>query len=227
MTRTHYWAALLAFPLLTTAWIASCSNDDRRFSPAAPTVPEAVDGPRSSAATSSGQAPATTSPDPRSDTETRTVPDVEHQGRSRVAFSAVRQPELPTWQLFDEALEELLDDLPPVIEEAIVSGQSKRIMKASFVPGVMGVVGRLVTLTDDAYASERAAAVSSSTLSVPCNECSDDLTYCLDDALDRFVDCAFSCVRSSCRRRCKETWRAQKQECYDAHRECVKTCTPK
>lgn len=97
-----YRAASLAVLFLTAAWIASC-NDDGRSSPAAPTVPEAVDGPKSTAPTTPGQGPETTSLDPRSDTATRAVPEAGPQDRSPVAVSATQRP--PTFDpLLDAAI---------------------------------------------------------------------------------------------------------------------------
>ncbi len=207
------------------ALVASCGNDDIRLSPTAPATPEAMSEPQRPLAAAS----SATAPDARSVAASSAVPDVA-QRASRVANFAAPQPPLSIFQAFDGALDELLDDLPVVIEQAMNAGQSKASVSASLVPGVLGIVGRLVTLTDDAYISVRPGAVNSSTTSsAPCTECSDHLTRCLDDALDNFVDCLFGCgaFDGGCRRRCKDAWRAEKSACYDAHRDCVRTCTPK
>ena len=204
--------------------VAACANDETRLSTAAPTTPETMPAPqRSRADASSG-----TAPDSRSVAALPEVPDVA-QGVSRGAGFASQPPLSSIYQAFDAALEDLLYDLPIVIEQAVSAGQSEANVRASLVPGLMGTVGRLVTLTDDAYISARPGTLNSSTRSVPCTECSDNLTRCLDDALDNFVDCIFDCgtFDGGCRRGCKDTWRAEKAACFDAHRDCVRTCTPK
>ncbi len=231
MMNFRIWAGPARAPALLLALavagvsLVHCTESAGGRQAAPPTAPAP---PRSSP----GVSPETTPPDPQSLSAPQRVPEVALQGVSQSFRAATPQPGLSTWQVFDEALDDLLDDLPVAIEEAMNAGQSEASVSTSLVPGVMGIVGRLVTLTDDAYASENSGAVGSSgssTSSVPCTECSDNLTRCLDDALDNFVDCVFECgtFDGGCRRNCKRTWRAEKSECFDAHRECVRTCTPK
>lgn len=222
-TRTCIRAVMVGFTFVIGSLVASCGNDAPP-SPAAPAAPKAMNEPHRSLRAGS----AATAPDSPSGAASPAVPDVD-QEVSRIAVSAAQQPPLSNFQAFDTALEELLDDLPVVIEQALSAGQSEASVSASLAPGLMGVVGRLVTLTDDAYIAVRPGTTSASTSSVPCTECSDNLTRCLDDALDEFVDCLFDCgtFGGKCRRDCKAAWRANKAACYEAHRACVRNCTPK
>ena len=227
MTRIPTGARVLSLPLalFLAALAASCGDDSARVSPTTPATPEAALWPPQSDAAVS----PTTSPDRRSVAEAPAVPAYASQGVSEADPLATRQLEWSAGGVFREALDELLDDLPVAIEDAVLSGQSETYLKASLVPGVVGIVGRLAGLANDAYVSERSETGAFSPSSVPCNECSDNLTHCLDDALDNFVDCVFECgtFDGDCRRACKDAWRAGKSECFDTHRECVKTCTPK
>lgn len=202
---------------------ASCGLDDTGVSPPAPAPPEARPKTQRSTAVVS---PAT-APESRSVAASPVVSDAA-QDTSRTASIAVQQPQSPNFQAFDAALEELLTELPVVIEQAVDAGQSKASVNASLVPGFMGMVGRLVTLRDDAYIPVRPETMNSAR-SVPCTECSDNLTSCLDDALDNFVDCVFDCgtFGGDCRKACKATWRSEKTACYEAHRDCTRRCTPK
>lgn len=202
--------------------VVSCANNDTRLSPAAPTTPDTmVDRPNSPADASSEAA--------RDSRSLAPLPADVPPGVSRFASFAVHQPLSSIFHELDGALDEVLSDLPIVIEQAVDAGQSEANIRASLVPGLMGTVGRLVTLTDEGYVAARPKTVNASTRSVPCNECSDNLTGCLDDALDNFVDCVFDCgaFGGGCRRDCRDTWRAEKSACRDAHRDCVRTCTPK
>ena len=224
MTRIPTGAKGLSLPLalFLVALVTSCSDDSARVSP---TTPEPAPWPKGSAAAVS----PTTRPDRRAAAASPVVPAHAFEGVSKAGTLATRQPEWSAGGVFREALDELLDDVPVAVEDAMLSGQSETYLKASLVPGLVGIVGRLAALANDAYVSERSQTDAFSASSVPCNECSDNLTHCLDDALDNFVDCVYECgaFDSGCRRDCKDAWREQKGECFDTHRECVKTCTPK
>ena len=222
-TPTGIRMVVVALPFLFGTLAASCGLDDTGVSPPAPGPPEARPKTQRSTAVVS---PAT-APESQSVAASPVVPDAA-QDASRTASIAVQRPQSPNFQAFDAALEELLTELPVVIEQAVDVGQSKASVNASLVPGFMGMVGRLVTLRDDAYIPARPETMNSAR-SVPCTECSDNLTSCLDDALDNFVDCVFDCgfMDGDCRRDCKEAWRSEKAACYEAHRDCTRRCTPK
>lgn len=207
---------VVALLFLFGALAASCGLDDTGVSPPAPAPPE-----------TRPKTQRSTAPESRS-VATPPVASDAAPAASRAAGIAVQQPQSPNFQAFDAALAELLTELPVVIEQAVDAGQSKASVNASLVPGFMGIVGRLVTLRDDAYIPEF-PGIMNSARSVPCTECSDDLTSCLDDALDNFVDCVFECgaFDGGCRRDCKKAWRSEKDACYEAHRDCTRRCTPK
>lgn len=222
-TPTGIRLVVVALPFLFGSLAASCGLEDTGVSPPAPGPPEARPKTQRSTAVVS---PAT-APESRSVAASPVVPDAA-QNASRTASIAVQQAQSPNFQAFDAALEELLTELPVVIEQAVDVGQSKASVNASLVPGFMGIVARLVTLRDDTYIPARPETMNSAR-SVPCTECSDNLTSCLDDALDNFVDCVFDCgfMDGDCRRDCKEAWRSEKAACYEAHRDCTRRCTPK
>lgn len=208
-TPTGIRMVVAALLFLLGALAASCGLDDTAVSPPAPAPPETrPKTQRSAAAVSPATAPAAQ--------------------ESRAASGTAQQPQSPNFRAFDAALEELLAELPVVIEQAVDAGQSKASVNASLVPGFMGMVGRLVTLRDDACIPVRPETMNSAR-SVPCTECSDNLTSCLDDALDNFVDCVFDCrlMDGGCRKACKTTWRSEKAACHEAHRDCTRRCTPK
>ena len=222
-TPTGIRLVVVALPFLFGSLAASCGLEDTGVSPPAPGPPEARPKTQRSTAVVS---PAT-APESRSVAASPVVPDAA-QDASRTASIAVQQAQSPNFQAFDAALEELLTELPVVIEQAVDVGQSKASVNASLVPGFMGMVGRLVTLRDGAYIPVRPETMNSAR-AVPCTECSDNLTSCLDDALDNFVDCVFDCgtLDGNCRKACKATWRSEKGACHEAHRDCTRRCTPK
>ena len=150
-----------------------------------------------------------------------------HGDLLRVPEVAAQQTELTNSNVLDEAADDLLDDLAASLEEMVASGES-RAQLMSFSSGVLDEWGGLMVSAQTAYLTER-GTTAAVTLSVPCNECSDNYTDCISDAVDNLVDCLFGCgaFGGSCRRNCRATWRAEREACKEANRECRKTCTPK
>lgn len=135
------------------------------------------------------------------------------------------------WEVLDRAAADLLNDLPTALEEMVVAGESKASITASFVPNLLAEWERLTGAAQAAYLLERTGTGSPVTLAVPCNECSDNYTDCIADAVDNLVECLSGCPTfrggKDCRNGCKATWRDERNQCKETNRECRKRCTPK
>ena len=160
---------------------------------------------------------------------TRTAPAIPEEkvaptGRSPSASAPSRR------EVLEGAADDLLNDLPTALEEMFVTGESKASIRDGFVPGFLAEWKRLTGAAQAASLPERTGTGSPATLVAPCNECSDNYTDCIADAVDNLVECLSDCPAfrgSDCRNGCKAAWRDERDLCKENNRECRRTCTPK